>query len=100
MKRILLISAVLASGMALLWGLAAAQEVTTGSIEGTVTDTHGSALGGATVTITSAQGTKSVTSDANGGFRLPYLTAGMYSLTVTLPGYNSVERPNLDVRLG
>src|SRR2546426_4552789 len=100
MKRILLISALLASAWALSCGPAAAQEVTTGTIEGTVTDPHGAALAGATVTITSAQGSRSVTSDANGRFRLPYLTAGTYSLTATLPGYNSVERPNLDVRLG
>ena len=39
-------------------GTASAQEATSGSIEGTVTDTAGTPLMGVTVTLSSAQGTK------------------------------------------
>ncbi len=100
MKAKLLFPMVVLATIALASGLALAQEVTTGSIEGTVTDTKGNALAGATVTITSAQGSKTVTSDEAGRFRLPFLTTGMYGLTASLPGYNTVERPSIEVRLG
>ncbi len=76
-----------------------AQEVTTGTIEGTVTDPQGAPLPGVTVTITSAQGTKVETTDTAGDFRFAYLTAGTYGLTATLQGFTTVERQNLTVNL-
>ncbi len=49
-------------------GGAAAQETTTGSITGQVADVQGSPIPGATVTLTSTQGMKSLTTDASGRF--------------------------------
>ncbi len=86
--------------VALPFALATAQEATTGTIEGTVVDAHGAPLPGVTVTITSAQGSKTETSDVNGRFRFPYLTAGKYGLQSRLQGFNTVKHQGLDVRLG
>jgi hypothetical protein len=90
--------------LVLVWaswvGFALAQEPTTGSIEGTVTDPGGQPLAGVTVTITSAQGAKTVTTDTIGHFRLPYLTPTIYGLTAAMHGYTTAERQNIEVRLG
>jgi len=80
-------------------GLALAQEATTGSIDGIATDPDGRALSGVTVTINSAQGSKTAVTGADGGFRFPYLTPGSYGLTATLHGYTTAERQNIEVRL-
>ena len=56
MKCRILLSGLLVLVVACWVGLAFAQEATTGSIDGTVTDPDGRPLSGVTVTITSAQG--------------------------------------------
>jgi len=82
------------------FGVASAQETTTGSITGEVVDAQGAPVPGATVTIFSPQGAKSFVSDGNGRFFAPYLTPGRYSVRVELAGFSSVEQKNIDVRLG
>jgi len=81
-------------------GAAYAQETTSGSIAGTAVDTQGAAMPGATVTITSPQGTKTYHTDANGRFFAPYLTPGDYAVRVELSGFSPVEQKNIAVRLG
>jgi Carboxypeptidase regulatory-like domain len=81
-------------------GAAYAQETTSGSIAGTAVDTQGAAMPGATVTITSPQGTKTYHTDTNGRFFAPYLTPGDYSVRVELTGFSPVEQKNIAVRLG
>ena len=82
-------------------GPATAQEVTSGTIDGTVADAQGTPLPGVTVILSSAQGTKTEVTDANGRFVFTHLPAGSdYNLKATLQGFNTVERQNLDVRLG
>lgn len=63
---------------------AAAQDYTSGSITGTVTDESGNAVSGATVTLLSkSQGfTQTTTSSGNGSFRFGSLTTGDYDVTV------------------
>ncbi len=85
--------------LACLAGPARSQESTTGTIEGVVTDPGGKALSGSLVTITSAQGSKTTTTDAGGNFRFPYLIAGTYRLSASLHGYTTAERENIEVRL-
>jgi hypothetical protein len=95
-NRLLLMVAVLLACS----GLAMAQETTTGSLTGLVLDTQGTPVPGANVTITSAQGSRSVTTDNSGHFFAPYLTPGTYSVKVELSGFTSVEQKNIEVRLG
>src|SRR5258705_8540640 len=64
-------------------------QVETGSISGTVRDTSGAAVAGATVTAhnvaTSAE--RAVTTGDNGQFNIPALPPGIYELTVTSTGF-------------
>jgi len=82
------------------FGVAAGQEATTGTIEGTITNQQGTPLVGVTVTVTSVQGTRAETSDAGGKFRFPHLTAGTYHLRAMKEGFNTAELSDLEVRLG
>jgi len=82
------------------FGLASAQETTSGTITGQVVDAQGAPVPGATVTITSPQGPKTFVTDANGRFFAPYLSPGRYSVKVELSGFSPVEQKNIDVHLG
>jgi len=95
-KRVALGLVVVAS--LLLPRLAAAQAVT-GTILGTVTDTSGAAVPGATVTLTnSGTGlTRTVVSDSNGEFTAPSLPTGKYKLVAELPGFKTFTIPEIDL---
>ena len=79
---------------------AVAQEVTTGSIGGQVTDPQGLALPGVTVAVTSGQGTQTFTTDEQGRFFAPFLTPGVYGVRAELSGFKPVEQRRVEVRLG
>ncbi len=81
-------------------GFVHAQETTGGSIAGEVLDTQGASMPGATVTITTPQGTKTYVTDANGRFFAPYLVPGSYTVRVELTGFSPVEQKGIDVSLG
>ena len=96
-----LLLAVLASCSALL---AAAQEktpVATGDkpyppqLSGTVVDTSGAVIAGATVLVRSANGTvqRTTQSDRNGSFIISGLSAGNYRLVISNPGFQIKEIP-------
>ena len=78
----------------------AAQETTTGSLAGRVTDAQGLAVPGALVTIVSPQGDRSVTTDTDGRFLASFLTPGSYEVKVALSGFVPVDRQNIQVRVG
>lgn len=80
--------------------LAWAQETITGSLQGQVTDTQNLGVPGATVTVTSEQGTRTYTTDNNGRFYAPYLPPGTYTVRVELAGFRPVEQQNIALRLG
>jgi hypothetical protein len=82
------------------FGLATAQETTSGSITGEVIDAQGAPVPGATVTVTSEQGTKSTVTDAAGRFFMPYLTPGVYAVKVELTGFTPIHQKDINVRLG
>jgi hypothetical protein len=82
-----------------LAGSAFAQE-TTGVIAGRIVDGQGLALPGVTVTATGAQGAKSITSDGEGRFTIPFLTPGPYVVHAALVGFKPVEQTGVVVRLG
>jgi hypothetical protein len=68
-----------------------AAQVTSGTILGSVQDSTGAAIPGATVTATApAVGiTRTVTSNSNGTFSLPNLDAATYSVAVSAKGFQS-----------
>ena len=81
-------------------GLATAQETTSGSIAGQVLDAQGLGVPGATVTITSEQGTKDYVTDAEGRFFAPFLQPGVYDARIQLSGFAPIEQRMIQVRLG
>jgi len=83
-----------------LGGSAAAQETTTGSIDGRIVDPQGLAVPGVTVTVSSAQGTQTFVTDSDGRFIAPFLTPGTYAVHAELSGFRPIEQQNVQVRLG
>ncbi|MCC7415634.1 MAG: TonB-dependent receptor [Acidobacteria bacterium] len=95
-RWMLLGAAIVAAGAA----PAAAQEATTGTISGQVLDPQNLPLPGVTVTVESAQGPRSVVTDSQGRFIVPFLTPGEYRLRAELSGFKLAEQPAVEVRLG
>src|SRR3954471_6403129 len=93
MKRRLLAAA---AALCLLPMAAHAQSAFTG----TVKDTSGAVLPGVTVEAASdalIEKTRSVVTDANGGYRLVDLRPGTYSLTFSLEGFSTVKRDGIQL---
>lgn len=80
---------------------ASAQDFSTGSMSGTVTDANGAPIAGASVEVRSnEQGfARTTTTDATGGFRVALVPIGNYTVTIQAPGYNPVSQ-TAGVRLG
>src|SRR6267143_1998386 len=81
---------------------AIAQTSTTGSIEGTVTDTNGAAVPGVTVTVTSPNLIRSQTSvtEDNGHYRFPTLPPGRYVMSIeSTKGFAKFEHSEIEVNL-
>lgn len=78
-------------------GSALAQD-RSGSITGTVRDSSGGILPGASVTATSPSlvGVQTAVSDGQGTYRFPALTPGVYEITVELQGFTTQKTPNFD----
>ncbi|MFN7939053.1 MAG: carboxypeptidase-like regulatory domain-containing protein [Bryobacteraceae bacterium] len=79
---------------------AIAQNIT-GTLLGTVRDGSGAAVGQAEVTLTekNTQIATKVAIDAGGTFQFPYLKPGPYALRVSAPGFKSVMRDNIVIRV-
>src|SRR5215203_38762 len=94
------LSALLMS-FALFAGSVFAQTTTTGSIEGTVTDSTGAAVPGVTVVATRQGGRQtSATSNDEGFFRIGNLEPGAYSIGVeAAKGFAKFEQANVPVNL-
>ena len=78
--------------------LAAAQSIT-----GVVRDTSGAVLPGVTVEASSPaliEKVRTAVSDGAGQYRIENLSPGRYKVTYTLPGFGTVERPDLNVTTG
>jgi len=86
----------------LLMGSMSYAQVRTGSITGTVTDTEGQFLPGATVELSGEKllgGVRSIMTNDKGKFRFPNLMPGEYEITVTLQGFQTVKRTRLLVTI-
>lgn len=73
-----------------------------GSVNGRVLDAAGLALPGATITITeqSTGFSRTVVSAETGGYAIPNLDPGTYTVTVEMPGFASVKRTDLLLSAG
>jgi hypothetical protein len=86
----------------LLMGSMGYAQIRTGTIKGTVTDTEGEILPGATVGLSGEKllgGVRSIITNEKGKFRFPNLVPGEYELTVTLEGFQTAKRSKLRVNI-
>lgn len=84
------------------WLAAPAGAASTGSLLGTVRDTRGEALAGAVVTASSPAligGARLTRSGEDGGFVLPDLAPGIYTVRVELAGFHAAELRGVRVSL-
>lgn len=74
-------------------------QITRGAISGTVRDSSGAVLPGATVTVTNVatNGTRVAISDGKGFFRVPALDPAVYSVECALTGFQSLDYKNVKV---
>jgi len=93
--------ALLAALISLALAPVAAAQVTTATIVGTVTDTSGGALPGATVTARHADTgfNRTVPSNEVGAYRLEFLPTGAYVVEVSLSGFRPVTRSGIVLRV-
>lgn len=89
------------AALLLLPGIALAQSIVTGAINGTVTDPSGAVIAGATVTLTSTATGESFNTESNatGSYSFGLVKPGHYGLTVSHQGFKQVSEP-VDVALG
>lgn len=86
----------------LLWpGEVAAQTAATGALKGIVTDPSGSVISGATIVINSlAMGqSRTVLTQNNGSYLVPYLDPGTYRLEVSAKGFKSLAVEKVEVHV-
>jgi Ca-activated chloride channel family protein len=88
------------TGLMLFLGLSLAEN--TVSLEGTVTDNHGTPVSGVKVVAqnTSTKVLYNSKTDSKGHFALRNLPAGMYDVWVDMPGFRAVKQTGIPVRTG
>ena len=81
---------------------ALAQDYTSGTLIGRVTDSSGAPVSGAAVTVRSASTgvTQNSTTDSSGQFRAPLIPTGSYSVTIRKAGFTDISQDGLSVRIG
>ena len=79
-----------------------AQTAATGSISGAVTDKSGAIVPGATVEITDTDtgATRTVTTNSDGSYVVPFLQSGHYEVVLGGGTYGKIDRKNLDLTVG
>src|SRR6185369_16333871 len=74
-----------------------AQEVTTGSIGGTITDSAGAAIPGAKVIVSGPKGDRTAVTNNEGVFNVDGLIPGSYNVTVEQTGFKKAVANNVQV---
>jgi outer membrane receptor protein involved in Fe transport len=100
-RRVRLLLCVLAGVLALVLGVGAGAQTFRGTILGTVTDSSGAAISGATVTVKNL-GTglvRTVTTSSDGSYSVPELPIGNYSVTVEISGFNTAVVKGIGVEV-
>src|SRR5918994_5518679 len=90
----------IAAAYVLLTGAIASAQTAGGSITGIVEDQQGGVLPGVAVTLQGTDRTTTAITDEGGRFRFLNLAPGMYKVTAALPGFNTIVRENVEVRVG
>jgi hypothetical protein len=92
------------AGLLIVCGAAvAAAQVTTGTVAGTIHDSQGGVIPGATVVLISeSRGTRGVSgvTNASGDYVFPNITPDTYTIEVTMPGFRTVRRTGVPVSGG
>src|SRR2546427_5853321 len=101
MKHKLISLLVLLPGLALMGLSAAAQDISTkGGISGTVVDSTGAVVPGATVTITGPIGERVVITDSRGSYEVANLIPGKYTVKASLAGFKTASVSDVTVYVG
>ena len=80
-----------------------AQSGTSGTLAGVVKDPSGAVIPGVTVEASSPaliEKVRSVTTDDQGQYKIVELRPGMYAVTFSLPGFNTVKREGIALTSG
>lgn len=78
---------------------ALAQETSSGSLEGKVTDDKGTAIPGATISATGPQGLVPARTGPDGKFNIRFLKGGKYEVKVEAPGYATIIIKDVEVQI-
>src|SRR3989441_6120768 len=101
MKHKLISLLVLLPGLTLMGLSAAAQDISTkGAVSGTVVDTTGAVVPGATVTITGPIGERVVVTNSGGGYEVANLIPGKYTVKASLAGFKTASVSDVTVYVG
>src|SRR5687767_2419260 len=96
MHRIIRVAVIVLASLAMLPAAAQAQA----SITGVVRDTSGAVLPGVTVEAASPaliEKVRTVVTDDSGQYRVENLRPGLYTVTLTLPGFSTVRRDGIEL---
>jgi Carboxypeptidase regulatory-like domain len=98
--RFLIVALVLA-GLSFVTTRALAQTAATGALNGTVTDSSGAVVPGASVTVTSsATGeSRTIATENNGSYLVPLLPPGTYSVEATGKGFKTLQFHNISIHV-
>jgi hypothetical protein len=92
------------AGLAVVWcgSLSTGNAQTFGEITGTVTDSSGAVVSGATVTVTNVATSvdRRVTTNDVGNYTVPFLNPGVYNITAQLSGFKAATRSGLTLQVG
>src|SRR4051812_15824277 len=98
MKRVISVLAVL---LIVVFYQVGVQAQTRGSLGGTVLDQNGAVVPNATVTVKGQGGQDfTVTTTENGTYRIPAVDNGLYTVTITAPGFKKSVTTNVKVDVG
>src|SRR5260370_26881959 len=77
-------------------------EVPRASVSGTITDSSGAVLPGATITVHNVETgvSRSTTSNESGNYQLLGLQAGRYDAAASRPQFTTVQRKDITLRVG
>jgi len=97
MKKLVLLSLFMFTLAACLWA-----QTTTGSINGTIFDTQGAAVAKAQIAVTNpaTDFTRSTVSNETGGYSVPLLPPGTYTMRVQAPSFSTVEQKGITLLVG